>query len=61
MKDILAKANDVFPINEVIAKVDVSSTDEKITKDQIENNSEQKGEENIEQKVEENIEQKVNV
>ena len=59
LKDILAKANDVFPINEVIAKVDVSSTDEKITKDQIENNSEQKVEENIEQKVEENIEQKV--
>ena len=59
LKDILAKANDVFPINEVIAKVDVSSTDEKIIKDQIENNSEQKVEEKIEQKVEEKIEQKV--
>ena len=59
LKDILAKANDVFPINEVIAKVDVSSTDEKIIKDQIENNSEQKVEEKIEQKVEEKIEEKV--
>ncbi len=59
LKEILAKANDVFPINEVIAKVDVSSGDEKTIKDQIENNLEQKVEENIEPKVEENIEQKV--
>ena len=59
LKDILAKANDVFPINEVIAIVDVSSTDEKIIKDQIENNSEQKVEEKIEQKVEEKIDEKV--
>ena len=48
LKEILAKPNDVFPINEVIARIDVSSLNDKSNQDEIE--------EKIEEKIEENEE-----
>jgi len=36
LKEILAKPNDVFPINEVIARIDVSSLNDKSNQDEIE-------------------------
>ena len=56
LKEILAKPNDVFPINEVIARIDVPSLNHKSNEDKIEENIEENIEEKIEEKIEENEE-----